>query len=195
MNKPLLDEHCKNIFSVLLVSNKTMRFNEFYKNLNAIGLKMSRPTLIEHLHHLQRHGVIRRKKEGKQNVSYAVNWQKFETLKQSIDYRQRLLHMLENEKRFKSFPIDEQAIYVTNILTLTGLYRLNLEVQDVLDPSKNFEHSLQFLLINRFFEFFKTWLLENCKSSTENGQKTLTMIEYNINRLQNELFDKIPKPT
>ena len=195
MNKSLLDEHCKNIFSVLLVSDKTLRFNELYRDLNALGLKVSRPTLIEHLHHLQSHRVITRKKEGKQNVSYRVNWEKFETLKQSIDYRQRLLHMLENEKRFKSFPIDEQAIYVTNILTLTGLYRLNLEVQDILDPRKNFEHSLQFLLINRFFEFFKKWLLESCRNSKENGQKTLTMIEYNINRLQNELFDKIPKPS
>lgn len=195
MDKPLLDEYCKNIFSLLLVSDKALRFNELKKDLNDLGLKMSPPTLIEHLHHLQRHRVITRKREGRQNVSYRVNWERFETLKESMDYRKRILHILENEKRFKSFPIDEQAIYTTNILTLTGLYRLKLEIQDAIDPTKNFEHSLEFLLINRFFEFFKTWLLENCRSSTENAQVALNTIEFNIDHVQNQLFDKISKPS
>jgi DNA-binding HxlR family transcriptional regulator len=195
VDKPLLDEYCKNIFSLLLVSDKALRFNELKKDLNDLGLKMSPPTLIEHLHHLQRHRVITRKREGRQNVSYRVNWERFETLKESMDYRKRILHILENEKRFKSFPIDEQAIYTTNILTLTGLYRLKLEIQDAIDPTKNFEHSLEFLLINRFFEFFKTWLLENCRSSTENAQVALNTIEFNIDHVQNQLFDKISKPS
>jgi len=191
MEKPLLDEYCKNIFSVLLVSDKTLRFNEFHKILNQIGLKMSKPTLIEHLHHLQKRKLLIRKKEGKQNVSYRVNWGKLETLQESMKTRQAIRHLLQNKKTFKSFPIDEQVTYVTNIMTLSNLYRLRLEVQDVLDPSKNFEHSVQFLFTNRFFEFFKTWLLESCQEAKmEKAPEVLSMIDYNITRITNILFER-----
>jgi len=84
MGKPLLDEYCKNIFSVFLVSENPLRFNELYRTLNNIGLKMSKPTLIEHLYHLLKHRLIIRKKKGKQNVSYEANWTKLETFQQSM---------------------------------------------------------------------------------------------------------------
>jgi hypothetical protein len=124
-----------------------------------------------------------------------VNWEKLETLKRGIEYRRDLLHIVGNEKRFKSFPIAEQVVCVAEIPALTGFYRLKLEVQDTLDPSKNLEHSLQFLLTNRFFEFFKTWLRESCVNSPENGRIALTAIESSINSLQDDLFDGIPKPS
>jgi len=191
MGKLLLDEHCKNIFSVFLVSEKTLRFNELYRTLNNIGLKMSKPTLIEHLHHLLKDRLLIRKKEGKQNVSYAANWTKLETFQQSMKTKQFIKNLLGNEKQFKTYPIDEQVTYVTNLLTLGNLYRLKLEVQDAIDPSKNFEHSIQFLFINRFFELFKTWLLESCHASkTEKAPEALSMIDYNITRMTNILFDK-----
>jgi len=191
MEKAILDETCKNIFSALLVSDKMLRFNELYRTLNQIGLKMSKPTLIEHLRHLHKRKLLIRKKEGKQNVSYEANWEKLETLKQTMKTRQMLRNLLQNEKQFKSFSIDEQVVYVTDIMTLSNLYRLKLEVQDVLDPSKNFEHSIQFLFIHRFFEFFKKWLLENCRDAKiENRRKALNIIDYNINHIRNELFGK-----
>ena len=152
---------------------------------------MSKPTLIEHLHHLLKHRLLIRKKEGKQNVSYKVNWEKLETLQEGMKTRQALKDLLQNQKTFKSFPIDEQVTYVTNIMTLSNVYRLKLEVQDAIDPSKNFEHSIQFLFINRFFELFKMWLLESCHASkTEKAPEALSMIDYNITRITNILFDK-----
>jgi len=194
MEKPLLDEYCKNIFSVLLVSDKTLGFNELHETFNQIGLKMSKPTLSAHLHHLQRRKLLIRKKIGKKYVSYSVNWEKLQTLQESMKARQALKNLLQNKETFKSFPIDEQLTYVTNIMTLTNLYRLKLEIQDVLDPTKNFEHSVQFLFTNRFFEFFKTWLLESCQEAKEvNGQKVLDMIDFNIDHFKEMLFDKQPK--
>jgi len=193
MDKPILDEYCKNIFSVLLVSDKPLRFNELHRTLSQIGLKMSKPTLIEHLNHLRKRKLVKRKKEGKQNVNYRVNWEKLKTLQQSMKTRQMLKNLLENEKRFKSFPLDEQITYVTNIMTLSNLYQLKVEIQAVLDPSKNFEHVVQYLFINRFFQFFKTWLLESCKEAKiECEQKALNTIDYNINRITNTLFDIHP---
>lgn len=191
MEKPLLDEYCKNILSVFLWSDKTLRFTELYKDLNAIGLKISRPTLTNHLHHLVADKLLIRKEEGKQNVSYTANWAKLETFQQSMKSRQALKNLLGNKKRFTTYPIEDQVGLVTNIMTLRDLYRLKLEVMDAIDPSKNFEHSIQYMYINRFFEFFKTWLLENChESKTKVAPKALSMIDYNIIHFTNILFGK-----
>lgn len=126
-------------------------------------------------------------------ISYKVNWQRFENLKQSLETRKTLSHTLENKKRFKSFPIDEQTMYVTNILTLAGLYRLKLAVECILEPKKSYENSLQYLLASRFYDLFKTWLLQSCKISKENAQASLKMIERNIEHFTQVLFDKIPE--
>jgi DNA-binding HxlR family transcriptional regulator len=191
MVKPSLDETCEKIFSLLFFSDKKLRFNELHRTLNQIGLKMSKPTLIEHLNHLKKQRLLIRKREGKQNVSYSVNWKKLEHLKETIKTRQALKRMLENEKNFKSFPINEQITYTHNILALRNLYQLRLEIFSILDPSKSFEHSIQYLFTNRFFEIFKTWLLESChKNKTECKEKALSMIEHNIKHYTDILFDK-----
>ena len=122
-----------------------------------------------------------------------MNWEKLEHLGEAVRTQQALKRTLENEKNFKSFPIDEQVTYVHNILALRNLYRLRLEMLDILDPRKNFEHSVQYLFTNRFFEMFKTWLLESCdKNKTECKEKALSMIEYNIKHYTDILFDKRP---
>jgi len=192
MNKPLLDEQCKNIFQLFLWSKNPVRFNELHRTLEDIGLKMSQPTLIEHLHHLLKAKLLVRKREGKQNVTYAANWTKLETFQQSMETKQILENLLRNEKQFKACPIDDQVTYVTNLFTLRSLHQLKLEVQDVIDPSKLFEHSIQFLFTARFFEIFKRWLLESCHvSKTEKAQEVLSMIDHNINHIANILFDEI----
>jgi DNA-binding HxlR family transcriptional regulator len=73
MDKELLDEHCKDIFSLLLVSSKPLRFNDLRRSLNTLGLKMTTPTVSKHLRHLRARKMIIREKIGKQNVSYKVN--------------------------------------------------------------------------------------------------------------------------
>jgi DNA-binding HxlR family transcriptional regulator len=191
MSEPLLDETCKNIFSVLLLSDKKLRFNELHRTLNQIGLKMSKPTLAEHLKHLKKRRLLIRKREGKQSVSYEVNWEKLDYLGEAMRTRQELKRMLGNEKNFKSFPMDAQLTYTHNILALRNLYRLRLEILDILDPSKNFEHSVQYLFIHRFFELFKTWLLESCHENKAKCEKeALSMIEHNIKHYLDTLFDK-----
>ena len=138
------------------------------------------------------HASARRQKTGKQNVSYKVDWQRFENLRQSFETRE-ILHTLENKKRFKSFPMDEQTMYVTNILTLAGLYRLKLAVQCILEPKKSYENSPQYLFTSRFYDLFKTRLLQSCKDSNENAHASLNMIERNIVHFTQILFDKIPE--
>ncbi len=194
MDKPLLDEQCKKIFSAFLVSQKTLRFNEMYRIFNNIGLKMTKPTLVDHLNHLREKKLIIRKQEGKQNVSYAANWAKLKTYKQSLKTREFIQHHFQNKDLFNTFSIREQVNWVTNLLTLRALYKLKLEIEDAINPRKNFEHNIEFLLTDRFFETFKIWLLENCHSSkTEKGPRALSMIDHEIDSLTCDLFDIIPQ--
>jgi DNA-binding HxlR family transcriptional regulator len=194
MDKPLLDEQCKKILSVFLVSQKTLRFNEMHRIFNDIGLKMTKPTLVDHLNHLREKKLIIRKEEGKQCVSYAANWTKLKTHKQSLKTREFVQHHFQNKELFNSFSIKEQVTWVTNLLTLRTLYKLKLEIEDAINPRKSFEHSIQFLLTDRFFEIFKIWLLENCHSSkTEKGPKALSMIDHCIDIFTCDLFDVIPR--
>lgn len=192
MNEHFLDKTCEDLFSLLLASDKTLRFNELYRAVNDLGLKMTRPTLINHLNHLLRRKMILQQKIRKQNVSYKVNYQRFQNLEQTMKTKV-LLHVMENQERFKSFPIDEQTMYVANTMTLTNLYRLKLTVQAILEPKKTYENSLQYLFINRFYNLFNTWLLQNCKDSKENANVSLNTIEHNIEHFTQILFDKIPK--
>jgi len=189
MDKPLLDEYCENIFSLFLVSEKTLRFNELYETLNKLGWKMSKPTLIAHLHHLLKNKLLIRKREGKQKVTYTANWAKLETFQQSMKTDQFIRNLLRFKEQFKACPIDEQVIIITNILTLSNLYQLKLLVHDAIDPSKNFEHSIQYIFIKKFFDFFRKWLIESCHASkTEKAPQALSMIDYNITRITNMIF-------
>jgi len=186
MPKRLLDETCEKIFSVLLGTDKKLRFNMLHRTLNQIGLEMSKPTLAKHLNHLKKRRLLIRRKEGKQNVTYQVNWKKLEHFGESITVRRKLLKSKED---FDAVPIEEQVIIIHDILALRNLYRLRLEMFSIIDPSKNFEHSVQYLFTNRLFEIFKTWLLESChKNKTECKEKALNTIEYNIQRYQKILF-------
>jgi len=191
MEKPILDEPCKKIFILLVSSDKTLRFNELHKHLNQIGVKMSKPTLINHLRHLVRRKLLIRKREGKQNISYSVNWGKLETLKQSRSALEQLRNNLQNKKIFKSFPINEQVVYVSNLMTVRHLYQLKLEIQSVFDPSRDFEHTIQYLFIHKFFQNFEFWLLENCRDAApEDKEKALSVIDNNIDYLKDGLFNK-----
>ena len=59
-----LDETCKDIFQYLLLRNMTglgpIRYNDLLDNLKDKGLKISRPTLSEHLRHLVEKEVVTR---------------------------------------------------------------------------------------------------------------------------------------
>ncbi|MBS7620074.1 hypothetical protein KEJ21_05460, partial [Candidatus Bathyarchaeota archaeon] len=63
-----LDDYCSNIFLEIIIREK-IRFNQLHKNLLALGVKLSKPTLSEHLKHLLARDLITRKVEEAQNVT------------------------------------------------------------------------------------------------------------------------------
>jgi len=192
MTKILLDEYCKEIFAVLLVTNKKLRFNELKRTLEETELEISSPTLIRHLKHLCKKRLLIRKEEDLQNVSYTVNWKKLPYLVDIIDLQKRIKGTLESKKIFQSYPMDDQTLILLDILTLRNLHLLRAEILSIINPNKTFEYTISNLYISRFFELFKKWLLKNCqKDKTECKEKALSTIEYNIKRHTDMLFEKI----
>lgn len=196
MTKLLIDELCEKIFMTLLVSDKKIRFNKLYQALNNIGLKISRPTLIKHLNHLKKRKLIIRKQEGKQKVTYQANWEKLKHLTEITQDQKIVKIMLENKKNFQSLPIEDQTVIIQNILTLRNLHLLKVEIIGIIDPKKSFEPAITHLFISQLFNIFEKWLLRNYRNNQlECKEKALPLVEYNIERYKNMLFEKINLPS
>jgi len=126
----------------------------------------------------------------KQNISYKVNWEKFEALKKGLKLSQFVEQNLENEKTFKTLPLDDQIAIITSIFTIGNLLYLKLYILDILEPSKKPEHRFTYIFMNKWLDMFRLWLLDTCKESNETSQKALQMIDNGINGFQKELFQK-----
>jgi predicted transcriptional regulator len=72
LERNMLDDYCSAIL-MLLWKKKEMRFNEIYRALKNKGVKLSKPTLSEHLKHLRKEKWIKRKVRGVQNVTYGIH--------------------------------------------------------------------------------------------------------------------------
>lgn len=192
--KKEIDGYCEKIFALLVASNEKIRFNKLHKTLNTLDVKISKPTLVQHLHHLHAKGFILRKKEDKQNVAYQVNWKKFEQLKETLEFKEIIARSLENEKFFKSKSLEDQIIFVTGVLTMTQIAYLQLYVLDILEPKGKDLHRLGYLLIYRLCDHYRQWLLDTCKQSSENSQKAYDLLNKMIENYQNVLFGRSTKP-
>lgn len=187
-----LDSQCNKLLAVFIVSGKKWHFDEFHHELNKSSFKISKPTLSKHLKHLQKLKLITRKKEGKQQTSYDVNWEVLKHIKTTVE-RDAIKRITENKKLFGSLPIDDQVMYLTNILSLRNLEELRLYIIDIMEPEYNFEHNVQYAFIHQFYDSYKKWFLENCHAATnENKHIALKMVESNIEHFQVQLFDKKP---
>jgi hypothetical protein len=188
-----MDEYCQKIFGLLGVTTKKFRFNELYRTLNDFGIKMSRPTLIAHLEHLQKKGYVMRKEEDNQNVSYEVNWKKLEYLKEGLTYKNKIDQDLKNEATFKSYSLKDQAAVMSNIVGLQGLFWLKANVLDILEPTKKAEHNLAYVFSSRLLDMYRLWLLDTCKESKENSQKVLHLIDELIKYIMKDFFETTPE--
>ena len=137
--KKLVDATCDKILAFFVASGKKMRFNELFRSLNRFGFKISKPTLSEHLKHLTKKKILKRKKKGKQNISYEFNWERFKHLHEAREDNETLKAYLKSKETQQSIPLDDQLIYVTAILSLRNLHHLRLCVLVTLEPEHAFE--------------------------------------------------------
>jgi len=169
-----LDNYCRKIFSLLILSDEKYRFNELYRKLNKLHVKLSKPTLITHLGHLQELGFIVRIQEDTQNVTYDVNWEKFEDIKKSVGYKKRLfIFSRENKDAFKSLTPIDQLRLVYEILFLSEIISVRICMTDILNPEKKAENHFFYLYMSRTLDIYRKWFLETFKQADEKIQKEL----------------------
>lgn len=190
MKKP--DIYCDQLCMIFLTTNKKIRFNELYRRkLTQFNVKMSRPTLVEHLNHLLENKIILRHEENKQKVSYELNWKMFDQLAKAQKINKTLLHQIKNEKIFKSKSLKEQKIYATGILHIILLNNLKLNILDILEPKNKLENHAFFNILTTLYSIYPKWFIDTCKESKENSQKALNSINEDIKELMETFF----KPT
>lgn len=175
MDQLRLDEYCKKILSILLLIREKIRFNELYRTLNQHGVKISRPTLSEHLRHLTKQKILMRRREGKQKVTYRVNFERFEKLDKATEITKELvIQHYRNEKKLKSFPMNKQVGHIHSLMVLQELLLLKLEMLYIFEPHKKFEHTLSHFSLVQHFGIFKKWFLDNLRENPKKFKEEAT---------------------
>jgi DNA-binding HxlR family transcriptional regulator len=188
------DEYCEKIFMVLAIIGKT-RFNKLHQKLPKLGAKMSKPTLIIHLNHLVEKGIIQRNEEGKQKVSYELNWKRLKQLRKFKKANQIAIDQVRNKKMFKSMNSHQQIIFTTAMLTIAELFYLKLTILNTLEPENKLQNYYSYTIIRKLFNMYATYLLDSCKDSKENSQKIIHSIDKDIKTLTETCFELFPKDT
>ena len=163
-----LDETCKNIFQYLLMRNMTglgpIRYNDLLENLKEKGLKISRPTLSEHLRHLVEKEIVTRTEVSRANVNYSVNDDRGRPIRDFIERNEKYKRVIdENKDRFFSDSVREQVSHLNIILVVRSLEQLKYEVLKLLEPENSFEYNLQIMSIWTLWDYYTNWFLSSLK--------------------------------
>lgn len=142
-----LDDICHEIF-LTLMAYKNLRFNELHRYLRKFGTEISKPSLIEHLKHLTKQKLVKRKRADSQNVSYSLTEEILslvqtdpENVKGWLDYLEksdgRLPHKLrilklDEEKYYENMPEKELDREVDQDLESTCCLNLH-ELKNMID--------------------------------------------------------------
>ena len=184
------DEHCIKIYAFIALNNFPINFNILLKTLNDSGYKISKPTLSAHLKHLLKHKAIKRKREGKQKITYSINSEKMENFQYHKDFSETIKNIIKNKETFDSYNISEKIRYISFVLTLIQVNLLKNEIRTVLEPERRFEATLSFLFIQSYLDNFRLYLLKTCVSSKEYAEKTLIEVEKFEEVLKKEIFER-----
>ena len=203
-----LDDICKEIFLTLWAYQK-LRFNALLKTLNKYGVKISQPTLKEHLRHMIAKELVIRKVEGFQNVSYSLTVEVSSLLKVSeedvkgwLEARrnaknlpERLKSLKMNRKelfqRFTDTQLDEMAVKDLSDTLSLSLHELKIFIQYDLEKGR-FESDAAFwkFVGNPLYRMHEKSVAENCRASEEYKKRLFEKIDLLINELRSdkELF-------
>jgi len=182
------DENCEKILKILMIIDRKLRFNELHRILKKYNAKMSKPTLIVHLNHLVKYDLILREEEGKQKVTYTINWNKSKQLKKAKEINQSILNHMKDQEIFKTKSLQWQTAFATATIMIGELFYLKLNILNILEPENKLQNTTSYTMIRQLFNTYLTLLYESCEESKENSLKVLHIIDKNIKRLMEECF-------
>ena len=198
------DNICPNIL-VLLYAKKKLRFNELYRSLRKFGTDISKPTFSDHLNHLMKKGLIKRKVEDAQNVTYRLSNEKiFDSSKdvnEVIGVVERLRRSLEGVgenyfpelkivdiKKLTGKKLEQQIESDLNMVLKFSLYELKAVVNYELRINER-ESDTDFwrFIGNPLYRAFERSIVDNCRENDEYKTKFLEKMDFLINTLRIEL--------
>lgn len=166
-----------------------MGFNELFKYLKKMDVKMSKSTLSEHLRHLTKKKLLKKKKIGKQRVSYELNLQEFEQLLGAKELAKKMMNRLEDIQKGEPIPFENLFVLAKFTLQYVIMQQLRLKILSILNPKKTFHYNLENLIITIYFQGFSNLILEECKKKPELGEQLLQKLESEIKGYWNFIPD------
>lgn len=193
-----LDDICHEIFLTLL-AKKRLRFNELHRQLKKFGTDVSKPTLIDHLKHLSKQKLIKRRREG-QNVSYGLTEEISELMDVSKEDLTCWINALEKGVRFKELrPIKWSEYYrkltekqldqeidrdLRETLSLT-LFELRTFINYDLKIDKHESNAAFWNFVgNPLYRIHEKGIVEKCRDSDEYRKRLFEKMEVLIKELR-----------
>lgn len=190
MSYPELDDVCRKLFSVFFIraikEEEPIRFNELQRHLDENGLTISRPTLILHLNHMIKKGLIKRTRVSKQHIEYSLDEERWLHLKDLAGDQMRFRKFFDAEKG--SFNSATPFIQVSSVLfplVLRSLLQIKYEILKIIEPDNQFEYNLMIISYSTLWDNFKTWLLQNVRESEDElREEYLEAVNQYIDKIQ-----------
>lgn len=179
----LLDKYCFSIFGILLFK-ENLKFNELYRTLRDWRVKISKPTLSDHLQHLIETDIVLREVVDVQNVNYSLNPSlDIKDFKYFADKNLRSDKELADEKKILfSMSIDDQVEEVLRIIGLRTLAKIKTRI--IFELNRTFGNGLILMAIDSpFLSRHENWIIEKSLENEEYRKKVLLKID--------DLMDKI----
>jgi DNA-binding HxlR family transcriptional regulator len=176
---PEMDDHCKKIFVALILGNDKLRFTELHQVLVAMGYKISRPTLSQHLKHLTRDGLVTRKVEDVKNVSYSVV-KDFMMLKPLVEKATKRFN--EDREDYYSMSPEDQTLEVNRQIIFKNLFQLEARIAFSSEGKPQDSFTIMYLEMP-YFRRYEDWLVNKCLEDEGYRKRVLQKINELINTI------------
>jgi len=199
-----LDNICHEIFLTLL-AYKRLRFNELHRALKKFGTDISKPALLEHLRHLIKKKLVKRKREGEQNVSYGLTeeicalihvsqedmarWLEVLTKSENLPAKLRSIQfdMKTYYKNMTEKQLDQETDHDLDDTLALSLFELKTMIGYDLKIDKH-ESDADFwkFIGNPLYRIHERRIAEKCRESDEYKQKLFEKMETLIEELRSD---------
>jgi DNA-binding HxlR family transcriptional regulator len=200
-----LDDICHEILFTLMAYER-LRFNELHRMLKKFEIGISKPTLSEHLKHLLKQKLIKRKREDSQNVSYVLNEGIFSLLhdsqenikewlddlkksKETLPVHLRLIEF-DEEEYYRNLPEKELDREIDRDLEYTlclNIHQLrNMINYDLRIDKRESDAAFWKFIGNPLYRMHERTIAEKCRASARYKQKLFEKMETLINELRSD---------
>ncbi len=189
-----LDNRCKDLLTFFLARSlnklEPIRYGDLLQTLKKSGLKISRPTLTEHLKHLTGLKLVTRTEITRANVTYHLNRESGRHLEGYHTMHEKITEFIrKNREILDSGYVDDHIDNLLRFLVLRQLYQIKYEVLKFNEPEKEFEYNIRILTDwNLWKHFIEGYFLSKARDDENYRENALISIQDLINNVETQNF-------